>query len=144
MLISVPVLRFRLKTRNIYGLLLLLVSHRITIGLSFEIRLAPGIAPPNVRMQQLRHNRLLVTWDSLPDNYANGDLRGYLVYYREYKNQYEWSPDDGELGESVNVSSSETQVVLNDLDGGRKYQISVAAFTVDVGPRSEWQAIIIG
>lgn len=94
-------------------------------------------------MQDLNHNRILVIWDPLPDKYANGQLRGYLIYFRAYKREYEWH-DDGELGQILNVSLSETHVVLSGLDGGRKYQISVAAFTVDVGPRSEWETILVG
>lgn len=86
---------------------------------------------------------MLVTWDSLPDEFSNGQLLGYRIYLRFYKNEYEWH-DDGELGQSVNVSSSENQVILNDLDGGRRYQISVAAFTVDVGPKSNWQTFMVG
>lgn len=120
-----------------------LVFFHLITGLSIKIHIAPGIAPPNVRLQSMLHNHIRVIWDPLPGKFANGELRGYFVYIREYKNHYEWS-DDGELGTSINVSHSETQVVLDDLDGGRKYQISVAAFTVDVGPRSEWQTIVVG
>ncbi|XP_020608539.1 MAM and fibronectin type III domain-containing protein 1-like [Orbicella faveolata] len=86
---------------------------------------------------------MLVSWDPLPDEFTNGQLIGYIIYLRFYKNEYEWY-DDGELGRSVNVSSSETQVILDDLDGGRRYQVSVAAFTVDVGPKSNWETFMVG
>lgn len=75
--------------------------------------------------------------------YANGRIRRYIVNYREYKNHYQWH-DDGEEGKSINVSSSENQLVLSGLDGGRKYQVAVAAYTVDFGPRSEWETIMVG
>ena len=105
--------------------------------------LAPEIAPENVDLQPLPGNRMLVTWDPLPDEFTNGQLLGYIIYLRFYKNEYEWY-DDGELGRSVNVSSSESQVILDDLDGGRRYQVSVAAFTVDVGPKSNWETFMVG
>lgn len=74
---------------------------------------------------------------------ANGQVRGYTVHCREWKNHYQWS-DDGGKGNSINVSSSENHLVLSGLDGGRKYQIAVSAFTVDFGPHSEWQTIMVG
>ena len=86
---------------------------------------------------------MLVTWDQLPDEFANGQVLGYIIYLRFYKHEYQWY-DDGELGRSVNVSSSETQAILDDLDGGRRYQVSVAAFTVDVGPKSNWMTFMVG
>jgi len=104
---------------------------------------APGKAPPNVHMQSLKDNSILVMWDPLPEKYVNGKLQGYLIFTRLYKHEYEWH-DDGELGQILNVSLSETHVVLSGLDGGRRYQISVAAFTVDVGPRSEWETVMVG
>lgn len=86
---------------------------------------------------------MLVTWDPLPDEFTNGQLLWYIVYLRFYKNEYEWY-DDGEFGRSINVSSSETYVILDDIDGGRRYQVSVAAFTVDVGPKSNWETFMVG
>ena len=86
---------------------------------------------------------MLVTWDPLPDEFTNGQLLWYIIYLRFYKNEYEWY-DDGELGRSINVSSSETYVILDNLDGGRRYQVSVAALTVDVGPKSNWETFMVG
>ena len=86
---------------------------------------------------------MLVTWDPLPDEFTNGQLLGYIIYLRFYKNEYEWY-DDGELGRSINVSSSETEAILDGLDGGRRYQVSVTAFSVDVGPKSNWKTFMVG
>lgn len=104
---------------------------------------APGKAPPNVHVQSLKDNSILVMWDPLPEKYANGKLKGYMIFTRSYKREYEWH-DDGELGQILNVSLSDTHVILSGLDGGRRYQISVAPVTVDVGPRSEWTTIMVG
>ena len=96
-----------------------------------------------MRLERLLNNNILVTWDPLSDMSANGQVRRYIVSYREYKNHYQWY-DDGEEGKSINVSSSENQLVLGGLDGGRKYQIAVAAYTIDFGPQSDWQTIMVG
>ena len=93
-------------------------------------------------MEHLQDNKILVTWDPLPDEHSNGQLRGYTFYLRLYKHEYELH-DDGELGRMVNVSSSDHHVIL-ELDGGRKYQVSVAAFTVETGPRSDWETFMVG
>lgn len=100
--------------------------------------LAPETAPENVNVEHLTHDSVLVTWDRLPE-----ELSGYTVYVRHYKDEYDWH-DDGELGRSINVSSSESHVVLNNVEGGRRYQVSVAAFTVDWGPRSDWETFMVG
>lgn len=100
--------------------------------------LAPETAPENVNVEHLTHDSVLVTWDRLSE-----ELSGYTVYVRHYKHEYEWH-DDGELGRSINVSSSESHVVLNNLEGGRRYQVSVAAFTVAWGPRSDWETFMVG
>ena len=96
-----------------------------------------------MRLERLSNNEVLVAWDLLPDMEANGQVRGYTVHYREWKNHYQWW-DDEEKGKSINVSSSDNQLVLRELDRGRKYQIAVSAFTVDFGPHSEWQTIMVG
>lgn len=101
--------------------------------------LAPSEGPDNVRVELLQHNRILVNWDPLPDEHANGQLHGYTVYLRHYNNRH-----DENSGERFNVSSSETQILLDGLDGGRKYSISVTAFTTKEGPRSDWKTVIVG
>ena len=94
-------------------------------------------------MEHLPDNSILVRWDPLPEEQSNGQLSGYKVYLRVYKDHYQWH-GDGELGQCINVSSSENHVVLSKLDGGRRYQVSVAAFTVEVGHRSDWETFLVG
>lgn len=104
---------------------------------------APTEAPPNVRVKQLKNNEILIFWDPLPEMHANGEIRLYVVYLREWRHHYRWYDDD-ELARVVNVSSSDNQLLLSDLDGGRVYQVAVAAFTIDFGPRSEWEKFQVG
>ena len=89
---------------------------------------------------------IVVRWDPLTEQYANGYLRGYRVYCREqnYHHRPDYDHRHEYLGKSINTSSSDTQVVIRNLDGGKIYEISVAAFTVRLGPHSEWQWIMVG
>ena len=108
--------------------------------------LAPAIAPENVRVRNAdTSGSIIVEWDPPSEQSTNGPLRGYTVYYREqnyygyhYYYRYEY------LGHSINTSASTTTVVLGNLDGGKKYEIAVAAFNLYLGPRSGWQRFIVG
>ena len=109
---------------------------------------APIEGPGNVIVKQsiFDGHSIVVRWDPLDEKYTIGHLEGYTVYYREqnyhhrpdYDHRYEY------LGKSINTSSSDTQVVIRNLDGGKMYEISIAAFTVHLGPRSEWRWIMVG
>ena len=107
-------------------------------NLTFIILQAPSRGPENVHVELLQHNRILVMWDAISSEAANGQLRGYTVYIKDYHNH------DPESATKSNVSSSETQIVIGHLDGGRKYTVAVTAFTVEEGPHSEWQEFIVG
>ena len=111
--------------------------------------LAPTLAPQNVRVRNAdTSGSIIVEWDPPSEESTNGPLRGYTVYYRDqfttgeqnyyYYYRYEY------LGHSINTSASTTTVVLRNLDGGKKYEIAVAAFNLYLGPRSGWQRFIVG
>ena len=97
-----------------------------------------------MHVKLLDHNGVEVTWDPLEAKYANGKLLGYKVQIREWKYHYEWWYDDGDMGDVIRVNSTDTHLTLESLDGGRKYQIAVAAITVDDGPKSDWETVLIG
>ena len=108
------------------------------------MHLAPALAPENVRVRNAdTSGSIIVEWDPPSEESTNGPLRGYTVYYRE-QNYYSYHPDYRYLGQSINTSASTTTVVLRNLDSGKKYDISVAAFNLYLGPRSEWQRFIVG
>ena len=77
-------------------------------------------------------------WDPLPQQYANGRLLGYTVYYYEYYNWY--------LREVVNTSSPYVNMVtLRGLKSATRYYVAVAAFTSKgAGPQSSWLYITTG
>ena len=92
----------------------------------------PSRAPSNVSAASHGLNELLVKWDPLPHQYANGRLLGYKVYYKNADYYY-----SSEI--SVHTSNAEeTQVVLGGVQTGSRYKISVVAFTSKgEGPRSQ-------
>ena len=94
--------------------------------------LVPTRPPNGVRVTSfLSTSNLLVQWNPLSQDYANGKLLGYTIYYRETRSEVWWTPD-----EKVNASSHyPTRFTLKDLKPGHRYRVRVAAFTSKgVGP----------
>ena len=101
--------------------------------------LVPSRAPPNVQVENHGLNELLVKWDPIPQEYVNGRLLGYKVYYKNTR--YYYNPEI-----IVNTSNSDTtQVILPNILTGERYYISVAGFTTrGQGPRSSYRYITKG
>jgi len=105
--------------------------------LSFSV---PSRAPNGLRVTSSNFtSELLVEWYPLSQQYANGKLLGYTIYYQDYN--YFWSPH-----ESVNTSSpSPTRFTLKGLKPAHEYLVAVAAFTSKgVGPKSAHEHAITG
>ena len=83
---------------------------------------------------------MTVHWNSLPQQYHNGRLLGYRVFFRKAAN-YSFSVDTS----NVTVYNS-TWVTLKNLEPGQRYEISVTAFTSQGdGPQSVgYSAVITG
>ena len=98
-----------------------------------------------MRVVNLQPNELLVLWDAVKAQYTNGQIRGYTVYYRDYKDYY-YNYYYGDKAENVTIEDPNVfQMVLRGLNGGSKYQIAVAAFTsVGEGPWSPWISFVVG
>ena len=85
---------------------------------------------------------LLVEWNPLSQQYANGELLGYTIYYRDYNYfWWLWWPY-----KSVNTSSSSlTRFTLKGLKPAHWYLVAVAAFTSKgEGPWSAYKYAITG
>lgn len=97
--------------------------------------LAPSV-PPVFDLQNLPSgNAILVAWRPIPPERQHGVIAGYNLYYREKHNHEE---------RKLNTSSSVTRVTFFDLQPLKEYEIAIEAFTSKVGPRSEWQTIVVG
>ena len=96
-----------------------------------------------MRVRNFQPNEILVLWDAVKPQHTNGQIRGYTVFYRDYKYYYDHYKDNAE---NITINDPNVfQMVLRGLNGGSKYQIAVAAFTsVDHGPRSPWISFIVG
>ena len=94
-----------------------------------------------MRVRNFQPNEILVLWDAVKPQYANGQIQGYTVFYREYK--YYFFKDNAE---NITINDPDVfQMVLRGLNGGSKYQIAVAAFTsMGHGPRSPWISFVVG
>ena len=100
--------------------------------------LVPSRAPSNVRVSNVRFDQLKVQWNALPQQFANGRLLGYTVYYYEYYNSY--------VVKSVSTRSPYVNmVILRGLKAASRYQIAVAAFTSKgAGTQSYWLYVTTG
>ena len=100
----------------------------------------PSRAPSNITFTNVRSTEVTVNWDPLPEQYANGRLLGYDVYFQETT----YYPVSSNLS-SVNVTTNSTSVTLTGLRPGQRYHIYISAFTSKgVGPRSYFYYITTG
>ena len=96
----------------------------------------PSRAPYGLRVTSVASSSdLFVYWIPLSQNYANGRLLGYTIFYSYRERYYYWSPY-----KSINTSSHyPTQFILKDLKPAQQYRVAVAAFTSKgTGPWSYW------
>jgi len=127
----------KMRSPGQYGALLIGVNSIVLKVLLFF--LVPSRAPSNIQLSNLQSAEVKVQWDPLPQQYANGQLLGYRVYFNEY-------PYYSYLEKAVNTSSASVyMVILRDLKAVQRYGIRVAAFTSKgVGPRSYYLYITTG
>jgi len=100
----------------------------------------PSRAPSGLQVTSFEFTSdLQVEWNSLSQQYANGKLLGYTIYYRDFN--IVWSTN-----QSVNTSSpNSTQVTLRGLKHAHEYLVAVAAFTSKgEGPWSAHEYAITG
>ena len=97
--------------------------------------LVPSRAPSNINLTNVGSTEVTVHWSRLPQQYANGRLLGYRVYFRKTTYYPYYVPSNTSI---VNVTSpNATRVILTELTPGQRYRIYVSAFTSKgEGPRS--------
>ena len=93
------------------------------------------MAPSSISFTNVRSTEITVHWNALPEQYVNGRLLGYRVYFQKTTHSSSSVPSNTS---SVNVTyPNTTSVILTELNPGQRYRIYVSAFTSKgEGPRS--------
>ena len=89
---------------------------------------APAASPGNLTVVNISANELSVSWERPNEIDINGILRHYILKYSII--------NQTENRASVNVSGDRLNAVLSSLNNFTGYNVSVAAFTVGIGPFS--------
>ena len=92
---------------------------------SFHLYIAPSSAPANLFADNITSSAISFSWDVIPDENQNGIIRYYQVNLTE--------TDTGTDSTWIAYTNGLT---VQDLHPYYTYQVSVAAYTVDVGPYS--------
>ncbi|KAL9953500.1 hypothetical protein ACROYT_G040923 [Oculina patagonica] len=93
----------------------------------------PSRAPSNITFTNVRSTEITVNWSPLAEQYVNGLLLGYRIYFKKTGYYSIYSNVS-----SVNVTNpNTTRITLTGLNPGQRYDIYVSAFTSKgEGPRS--------
>ena len=103
--------------------------------------LAPGRAPRNITFFEVRETQFKVTWNTLPQQFHNGRLLGYRVYFRRSA----YYPYPFNTSGVVTSSPNVTLALITGLGPAQRYDVSVAAFTAKgEGPRSSRYYVTTG
>ncbi|CAH3172193.1 unnamed protein product, partial [Porites evermanni] len=95
----------------------------------------PGRAPNNITFSEVRETQFKVTWNPLPQQFHNGRLLGYRVYFRRSA----YFPIPFNTSSLVTSSSNMTWALITGLGPAQRYGVSVAAYTSKgEGPRSSF------
>lgn len=90
------------------------------------IHVAPTGTPKNLNVTALGQNELYVRWSAPDDDSVNGELRYYIIIYCTLNNKA--------VCNTTNVTGDMKQIKLPDLMIDTMYNVSVAAYTIEVGP----------
>ena len=82
---------------------------------------------------------MTIQWNPLPQQYHNGRLLGYRVFFRKA------ASSSFHVDVSSVVVYNSNWVTLKNLEPGQRYEISVTAFTSKGdGPRSDSYSVVTG
>jgi len=95
---------------------------------------APTAAPQDIQLQVLSAHSILVKWKVVPPEFANGNVRRYVVFVKA-AGPYRFS-------DAKNVSAGTSlNFTLQGLFAWTKYNVSVQAITIQAGPKSPWKQV---
>ena len=90
---------------------------------------APSQSPVNVTVTVTSSTTAHVTWSPPPPEAQNGVIRKYELYLEDNST-------------SVSFNSPRESYALTDLHPGNSYRVGVAAYTVEIGPKSDYTNFI--
>ena len=103
--------------------------------------LVPGLAPNNLTFSEVRETQFKVTWNPLPQQFHNGRLLGYRVYFRRSA----YFPIPFNTSSLVTSSPNMTWALITGLGPAQRYDVSVAAYTSKgEGPHSSFYYVTTG
>ncbi len=94
--------------------------------MQFSIHTAPSSAPTNLITSNITSSIVHLSWDSIPINSQNGIINYYQVNLTE--------SDTGTMFSLIAYSNE--LLIVQDLHPYYLYHVSVAAYTVEIGPYS--------
>lgn len=89
---------------------------------------APTATPGDLTVVNISANELNVSWERPNEIDVNGELHYYILHY--------YIVNQAETLVSMNISGDSLSTVLGGLNNFTSYSVSVAAFTLGVGPSS--------
>lgn len=89
--------------------------------------IAPSGSPLNISVTSVSSTVISVTWDPPAMYHQNGIIRGYFVQIQSYESN---------TLDVYNVTN-DTEIIVTELKPYSMYYVSVAAYTIQIGPYSE-------
>ena len=89
----------------------------------FTFLSAPDAPPQNIVLTRVSHSSLKVNWSPVPEPFANGILRGYVLYYNK-------TSDKTSSPSNVTLTSKNTSYVATKLLPSTSYSFWVRGYTV--------------
>lgn len=86
----------------------------------FIFQLVPSSPPANISITHVTATSMTVVWDEVPVKHQNGDIEGYLVFYRPHFSQSQHY--DAQASKNKNLT-------LTNLKHGTSYALRVLAYT---------------
>ena len=75
-------------------------------------------------VSNLRHNSFMLTWDPVPQEFANGRIQGYRVRVLEVGHSINLQPDVTTVGNTTNST------LIGGLQSNTRYMVNMTAFTL--------------
>ena len=107
----------------------------------FYFVLVPGRAPSNISFSEVTTTQFKVTWNPLPQQFHDGRLLGYRVYFRRSA----YFPIPFNTSSLDTSSPNMTWALITGLGPAQRFDVSVAAYTSKgEGPRSYFYYVTTG